>query len=281
MTILKGKDVVDNMVEDLKSSVQSLDDAAPCLAIIRVGNRPDDLAYERGAIKRMTPLGIICRVIELPADVSQDDYVKCFTELNNDDSVDGILPLRPLPPHLDSSIIENLIKPEKDVDGISPLNTAKMYLGDKRAFAPCTAEAVMEIIDNMHYDLQGKKVVIVGCGNVVGKPLSLLMFQRNATVTVCNEYTKELVSECNDADVLVAAAGVRKLIKAEHVSPDCIVIDVGINTDENGKLCGDVDFEEVASRVKGITPVPGGVGAVTTYVLAKHVIKAAEDKKLK
>lgn len=278
MKILKGKDIADAMAPSLKRSLEALGGSVPCLAIVRVGNRPDDLAYQRGAVKRMTALGIHCRIEEMPQDISQEEFLKRFKDINDDMAVHGILLLRPLPKQLDVRAIENIIDPAKDVDGISPLNTAKIYLGDGHGFAPCTAEAVMEIIDNIGCDVQGKRVVIVGCGNVVGKPLAMLMFQRNATVTVCNEFTQQLGKECQGAEIIVAAAGVRKLIKADHVSPDCIVIDVGINTDENGKLCGDVDFDAVAPVVKGITPVPGGVGSVTTTVLAKHVIKAAGEQ---
>lgn len=275
MTLLKGSDVADSMIKKMRETMTGMGDKKPCLTIIRVGERPDDIAYERGAVRRLRSLNIECRQEILPADITQEEFVAHFRKINEDDSVNGILLLRPLPGHLDGSAVENMIDPDKDVDGISPMNTARVYLGETSGFAPCTAQAVMEILDNMGYELRGKKVVIVGCGKVVGKPLALLMLGRDATVTVCNEFTNGLEVECRDAEVLVAAAGVRKLIKTSHVSADCIVIDVGINTDENGKLCGDVDFENVAPVVKGITPVPGGVGSVTTYVLAKHVMRAA------
>lgn len=275
MNLIKGAEVADAMIQKMKGSMEFQEGKKPCLAIVRVGEKPDDIAYERGAVKRLSSLGIECRLEILPADVTQEEFIGRFRAVNVDDGVNGILLLRPLPKQLDVSAAENMISPDKDVDGISPVNTARIYLGEENGYAPCTAQAVMEILDNMGCELRGKKVVIVGCGKVVGKPLSLLMLGREATVTVCNEFTHELENECKSAEILVAAAGVRKLIKVEHVSPECIVIDVGINMDENGKLCGDVDFENVAPVVKGITPVPGGVGSVTTYVLAKHVMQAA------
>lgn len=275
MNLIKGSKVADAMIQKMKGIVELQEGKKPCLAIVRVGEKPDDIAYERGAVKRLSSLGIECRLETLPADVTQEEFIGRFREVNEDDGVNGILLLRPLPDQLDVSAAENMISPDKDVDGISPVNTARIYLGEENGYAPCTAQAVMEILDNMGCELRGKKVVIVGCGKVVGKPLSLLMLGREATVTVCNEFTHELENECRGAEILVAAAGVQKLIKAEHVSPECIVIDVGINMDENGKLCGDVDFDNVAPVVKGITPVPGGVGSVTTYVLAKHVMQAA------
>ena len=281
--ILAGKDFAARIKADAKQQAEKIKEkygVAPGLAVVIVGTDPASQVYVRNKHKACAELGLYSEVIELPADTAKDVLLAKIDALNKNPKIHGILVQLPLPKALQAAEAEVLdrIDPKKDVDGISPANTAKVYLGDDKGFAPCTAEAVMEIIDSIDYDLQGKKVVIVGCGNVVGKPLSLLMFNRNATVTVCNEFTKELKDECVDADVIVAAAGVRKLINADHVSPDCMVIDVGINTDENGKLCGDVDFETVAPIVKTITPVPGGVGSVTTTVLAKHVIKAAEEQ---
>lgn len=278
VTLLKGSDVVERMVAKINDVTDEIKEKMPSLTIVRVGERPDDIAYEKGAVKRLTSLGIDCNVVALPADIQQKEFMNQFNEINDDKAVDGILLLRPLPQQLDVSEAERLIDPDKDVDGISPMNTARIYLGDYKGFPPCTAQAVMEIIDNMGYELRGKNVVIVGCGKVVGKPLLLLMLQRDATVTVCNEYTTGVNVICKKADILVAAAGVRRLITPDHVSSDCIVIDVGINVDENGNICGDVDFEHVAPIVKKITPVPGGVGTVTTYVLAKHVMRAAGIK---
>lgn len=274
MNILKGKAVADSMAVTMQTALKQLP-VTPCLAIIRVGKRPDDLAYERGARKRMEKIGIHCQVVALPETISEEEFLKQFRHINQNPDVHGILIFRPLPEHLRRCGVEQIIDPLKDVDAISPQNTARVYLDDKRGFAPCTAEAVLEIIDSIHYDVRGKKVVVVGCGNVVGKPLSVLLFNRMATVTVCNEFTQDLKNECATADVLVSCAGVRRLIKGDYVPDGCIVIDVGINTDDDGNLCGDVDFDAAAPHASYITPVPGGVGGVTTSVLAKHVIKAA------
>lgn len=248
----------------------------PNLTIIRVGAREDDLAYERGAKKRMELTGIDCKVLELPEDISQEELEVQFRQVNEDPKVHGILLFRPLPRHLDEEPLHMIINPYKDVDGMSPVNMAKVFSGDASGHAPCTAEAVMEMLDYYKIDLTGKKVAIVGRSMVVGRPLAMLMLKKNATVTICHTRTKDLPKTLREAEVLVAAAGKAKMITEDMVGEGAIVADVGINVDENGNLCGDVDYEVAEKKASYISPVPRGVGSVTTSVLAKHVVKGLE-----
>lgn len=248
----------------------------PNLTIIRVGAREDDLAYERGAKKRMELTGIDCKVLELSEDISQEELEVRFRQVNEDPKVHGILLFRPLPRHLDEEPLRMIINPYKDVDGMSPVNMAKVFSGDASGHAPCTAEAVMEMLDYYKIDLTGKKVAIVGRSMVVGRPLAMLMLKKNATVTICHTRTKDLPKTLREAEVLVAAAGKAKMITEDMVGEGAIVADVGINVDENGNLCGDVDYEVAEKKASYISPVPRGVGSVTTSVLAKHVVKGLE-----
>lgn len=248
----------------------------PCLTIIRIGERPDDLSYERGAKKRMELTGIECRVKELPEDISQEEFEGEFRKVNADETVHGILLFRPLPAHLDEKLVRKMINPYKDVDCMSDVNLAKVFAGDQSGFAPCTAEAVMEMLEHYGIDVCGKKVTVVGRSMVVGRPLAMLMLQKNATVTVCHTRTAELAETCRNADILVAAAGRAKMITSDMIGEGAIVADVGINADAEGKMCGDVDYEGALEKASFISPVPRGVGSVTTSVLALHVIKAAE-----
>lgn len=275
--LMKGAEVAKAMKAEIIEKVEKLkgNGVSPCLAILRVGARPDDLAYERGAKKRMELTGIECRVVELAEDISQQELEEKFQEINTDPSVHGILLFRPLPAHLDEEPLKMMIHPYKDVDCMSPVNMAKVFSGDETGHAPCTAEAVMEMLAHYDVDLTGKKVTIVGRSMVVGRPLSMLMLKKHATVTICHTRTKNLVKTCADAEVLVAAAGKAKMVTADMVGEGAIVADVGINVDEEGNLCGDVDFDAVAEKASYISPVPRGVGSVTTSVLAKHVVKSA------
>ncbi len=226
--------------------------------------------------KRMEIVGIDCEVFELPLDISQEEFEKVFRKVNDDEKIHGILLFRPLPKHLDEEAVISSINPYKDSDCMCRDNIAKVFSGDKTGYAPCTAEAVMEMLDYYKIDPKGKKVTIVGRSMVVGKPLSMLLLNRHATITVCHTRTENLNATCQNADILVAAAGKAKMINGDMLSEGTIVIDVGINFDENGNLCGDVDFETVKDKASYITPVPRGVGSVTTSILAKHVIKGAK-----
>ena len=275
MEILKGLPVANAINEKLIEEVKTME-KKPHLAIIRVGERPDDMSYERGATKKMDKVGFVCTSYTFPADIDNDTFQKEFDKINEDDNIDGILLLRPLPKHLDEKAVENRIDPCKDLDGISPVNLAKVYAGDESGFAPCTAEAVIEMLDFAGINLTGKRVTVVGRSLVIGKPVAMMLMKKNATVTVCHTRTVDMAGTCRNAEVVVAAAGVAKMIDKSFISKDAVVIDVGINVDEEGNLCGDVNFDEVSQLASVITPVPGGVGSVTTSVLAKHLMKAAK-----
>ena len=278
-TYMMGTDVAKAMKEELIQEVEALkaEGTNPCLAIVRVGARPDDLSYERGAKKRMELVGIACKVVELPENITQEEFEAEFAKVNDDPAVHGILLFRPLPRHLDEEPIRNMIHPYKDVDCMCDVNIAKVFSGDDSGYGPCTAEAVMEMLAHYNIDLTGKRVTVVGRSMVVGKPLSMMLLKQNATITVCHTRTADLAGECRKAEILVAAVGKAKMITEDMVGDGAIVVDVGVNVDENGNLCGDVDFTAVESKTSYISPVPKGVGSVTTSVLAKHVVKAAKS----
>lgn len=275
MEILKGLPVANAINEKLMEQVKSIEGPLPHLAIIRVGERPDDCSYERGAVKKMDKVGVRCTTYIFDADIDNETFQAEFDKINENPDIDGILMLRPLPKQLDEKQIENKIDPRKDLDGISPLNLAKVYAGDESGYAPCTAEAVIEMLDYAGIDIKGKRVTVVGRSLVIGKPVSMLLMKRNATVTVCHTKTVDMAGTCKNAEILVAAAGSARMIKKEYVADGAVVIDVGINVDDEGNLCGDVDFDAISDIAAAATPVPGGVGSVTTSVLAKHLVKAA------
>ncbi len=277
-TMMLGAEVAAAMKEKLLLEVAALTERGivPCLCIVRVGARPDDLAYERGAKKRMESIGIRCQVTELPENITQEAFEEAFRKVNENPDIHGILLFRPLPEHLDETPVKAMIDPYKDVDCMSETNIARLFSGDSRGYAPCTAEAVMEMLHHYRIDPEGKKVTVIGRSMVVGKPLAMLMLKENATVTICHTRTKNLDAMCREAEILVAAAGKANMVKKEMVGSGAVVADVGINVDENGKLCGDVAFDEVKDIASYISPVPRGVGSVTSSVLAKHVIRAAK-----
>lgn len=274
MIKLKGAEVSAKIKEEVQTILGTLDGYVPKLAILRVGENPDDMSYERGAMKKMEAFGLQVQSYVYPADISDGDFKKAFQAVNEDQEVDGILLLRPLPKQICEADIEKMIDPEKDLDGISPANIAKVFAGDASGFAPCTAEAVIEVLKAYEIPISGRKVTIVGRSMVVGKPLSMLMLKEHGTVTICHTRTVDLPGTCREAEILVAAAGRAKMLDGSYVGQDAVVIDVGINVDEDGKLCGDVDFASIEDRAAMATPVPGGVGAVTTAVLAKHLVLA-------
>ena len=276
--LMKGADVAKTMKEDLTGEARRLKDRGilPSLTIVRVGAMPDDLAYERGARKRMEMIGIECKVVELPETITQAEFEKTFFKINEDPKVHGILLFRPLPGHLDEGPVVSRINPLKDVDCMCPVNIAKVFSGDETGHAPCTPEAVMEMLDYYKIDPKGKKVTVIGRSMVVGKPLSMMLLKRHATVTICHTRTKDLTATCREAEILVAAAGKARMVTADMVGDGAVVVDVGINVDDKGNLCGDVDFEAAEPATSYISPVPRGVGSVTSSVLAKHVLKAAE-----
>ena len=276
MEVLKGAAVTAAIKEQVQGMMEGLEGQPPKLAIVRVGERPDDLSYERGAMKRMEAFGLRAQSYAFPEEINGEDFKEAFAAINRDPDVTGILLLKPLPPQIPEREIEAMIDPAKDLDGISPVNMAKVFAGEADGFAPCTAEAVVEVLKAYGIPISGKRAVIVGRSLVVGRPLAMLLLKENATVTVCHTRTKILEEECRRAESLVAAAGRAKMLGASHVGEQAVVIDVGINVDEDGKLCGDVDFASIDGRAAMATPVPGGVGAVTTAVLAKHLAQAAK-----
>lgn len=276
--IIKGKPVADKITEDLKKEVENLNEIGinPKLAIVRVGERPDDLAYERGALKRCQNIGIETEVVELDENISQEEFIKAVHKLNEDDKVNGILTFRPLPKHLSEDEIKYEISPKKDIDCFNPINTAKIVENDKTGYPPCTPTAVIEILKHYDINLTGANIVVLGRSMVVGKPLSMLLLNENATVNICHSKTRNLPEIASQADILVAAVGRAKMVKKDYVKDGAIVIDVGVNVDDQGNLCGDVDMEDVLDKVSMITPVPGGVGAVTTSILATNIVKACK-----
>lgn len=276
--IMKGVEVNAALKEKMIQEVEALkaQGIEPTMNIIRVGAREDDLSYERGARKRMESVGIKLDVMELPEDVSQEELVAEVRKMNEDSAVHGIMLFRPLPKHLDEEEIAQMINPVKDVDCMSPINIAKVFMGDETGHAPCTAQAVMEMLAYYNIDLTGKRVTLVGRSMVVGRPLAMMLMKKNATVTMCHTRTKDLPGTCRNGEIVVAAAGKAAMITAGMISEGAVVADVGINVNDEGKLCGDVDYEPVAEKAAYISPVPGGVGGVTTSVLASHVIHAAQ-----
>lgn len=275
MIALKGAQVSAAIKEQAEQEIKKLKGKVPCLAIVRVGERPDDLSYERGAKKKLESFGLESRSFVFPETIENESFQKEFKAINENPEIDGILLLRPLPRHLDEKAIEKIIDPQKDVDGISPENIAKVFAGDETGFAPCTAEAVIQMLKINQIPIAGKRVTVVGRSMVVGKPLAMLFLKENATVTICHTKTENLNETCQNAQILAAAAGKAKMLNQDAVGEGAIVLDVGINVDENGKLCGDVDFESIGDKAAMATPVPGGVGAVTTAVLALHLVRAA------
>lgn len=279
MDILYGKDVVKAITKEINLELGKITSYIPHLAIIRVGENPDDIAYERGAVNRCEKIGIRCTVFNYPLDIGDQAFKFAFSDINNDEDVDGILLLRPLPRHIDEKGITEMINPIKDIDGISPINVAKVFSGDESGFAPCTAEAVMEMISYAQIDLSGKRATVVGRSMVIGKPVAMMLMKKNATVTICHTRTVDMEATCKNAEILVAAAGRSKMINDKYVTKGAYVFDVGINVDEQGNMSGDVDIDDISSIATLCTPVPRGVGTVTTSVLVKNVIKAARIRR--
>ena len=277
MKELRGKAVSDSIREEVRRQAEEISrdlGRRPRLVILRCGEQPADLAYERNALKKVQDFGMEAVSVALPEDIGDSEFFRRFSELNEDKEVDGILLMRPLPPQLNEGFVISIMDAMKDLDGVSPVNAAGVYLGTE-SFAPCTAEAVMELLHHYRIPVEGKHVVILGRSQVVGRPLSMLLLSENATVTICHSHTRDLEKLCKKADILISAMGKPAFVTADFLKKGAVVIDVGMNTAQNGKLCGDVDFESCSTRAKAITPVPGGVGAVTTAVLCRHLLQAA------
>lgn len=285
--LLLGKEVADALSETLKAKVEALKEkgVVPTLAIIRLGENPGDMSYEKGAMKRAELLGVAVKNIVLTADAPAEELLTVIDGVNADDSIHGVLLFRPLPKHLkdrENEICNRLI-PQKDVDGMTDLSAAGVYTGQALGFPPCTAAACMEILDHYGIETAGKKAVVMGRSLVIGRPAALMLMNRNATVSILHTKTQDPAHHITDADILICAAGVKNLITGQMVRPGQVVLDVSMNWDPEkitpkgkGGMVGDCSFAEVEKVVAAITPVPGGVGAVTSTVLMKHVIQAAE-----
>ena len=279
---LAGKPVADRMTEENQKLAWELraQGIVPTLAIIRIGEDTGDIAYEKGASSRAQKTGVEVRHIRFDESVTQAQLLSAIDELNQDPSVDGVLLLRPLPHHLDEKYICEQLAPEKDVDGITSGSMAGVFMDTDRGFPPCTAEACIDMLDYYGIDLEGKKVTIMGRSLVIGKPVAMMAMRRNATVTVLHSRTgrDDFASAGKNADIVIAAMGRAKMVGPEQLGKDQIILDVGINSDEEGRLCGDIDYDSAEVLAAGITPVPGGVGSVTTAELMKHVLKAASKR---
>lgn len=276
--ILKSKPVTDAMAEDILPRVERLRilGVEPTLAIVRVGSRPDDLSYERTACKRAAALGVAARVFELPETVSQEKLLLQLRRINADSNIHGCLVFRPLPEGMEDKLICDELAFAKDVDGVSTASLGAVFTDAAEGFAPCTAEACVKTLDHYGIPVEGKHVVVVGRSLVVGKPLAMMLLRRNASVTICHSRTQDLAGITKMADIVVCATGRARAYDASFFSEGQIVLDVGINFDESGTLCGDVDYETVEPLVAAITPVPGGIGSVTTSVTMEHTVQAAE-----
>ena len=276
--LLKGKEVTDKLNASLKERSEALREkgVTPVLAIVRLGERPDDMAYEKGALARAEKTGVAVKQFIFDADMTQEALLDEIDRINKDDSIHGVLMFRPLPSQIDDETVRNALDPGKDVDGITDGSMAGIYSGSDKGFPPCTAEACMEILHHYGIDVKGKNVAVIGRSQVIGKPVSMMLIKENATVTVCHTKTENMADICRKMDIIIAAAGHINTVTGDYLSPGQTVIDVAINFDDEGKMCGDVNFDEAEPVVDRITPVPGGVGAVTTSMLMKHVIQAAE-----
>jgi 5,10-methylene-tetrahydrofolate dehydrogenase/Methenyl tetrahydrofolate cyclohydrolase len=276
--ILDGKSVTADLKERMKADVTALKSRGidPTLAIVRVGEKGDAIAYEKGAISRCKTVDVAVRSVVLPETATEEEMLKTVDDLNKDKTVHGVLILRPLPKTMNEAKVVAALAPEKDIDGITDSSMVGTYTGTNAGFDPCTPEACMEILDFFKIDAAGKNAVVVGRSLVVGKPAAMMLLKRNATVTVCHTKTKNLAEVCKKADIIIACAGKANSVGAECFSAGQVVIDVGINVKEDGSLCGDADFAAAEPIVGSITPVPGGVGTVTTSVLVKHVVEAAK-----
>ena len=274
--IISGKEISVKIKDQLKEEVSKIKETyprLPKLVVILVGDNQASQTYVRNKERGCQYIGIESEILRHDASFSEIELLQEINDLNNDDTVDGILVQLTLPQHINEEKVLDAIVPSKDVDGFHPENVAKLFLG-QHSLVPCTPKGMMVLLEEINYDLAGKEVVIVGRSNIVGKPVALLCLQKNATVTIAHSQTKDLKAVCSRADVLIAAIGKPKFFNHEYVKDGAVVLDVGINRDENNKLCGDVDFDDVKDKVSAITPVPGGIGPMTITMLMKNTIEA-------
>lgn len=281
MELLKGKPVADKIKEQVGKLTEAMLDEGKIatLGILRVGENESDIAYENSAAKVANTLGIAVEKYIMDARSTEEDVLDVLKVMNDDEKINGILMFRPLPKHIDEDRVRNHIAPEKDIDGISDVALSGLFTGNKAGFPPCTAEAAVAILDHYGIEVSGKKVVVIGRSLVIGKPVAMMLLEKNATVTICHSRTtsEDLENLCKDADIIVSAAGKLNTLTEKHVNGKQIIVDVGINFDEEGKMCGDADFEALKGNVEAITPVPGGVGSVTTALLMYHTVMASQN----
>lgn len=277
--VLRGKAVASSIKDNMRKDIEELakENKVPTLGIVRLGDNPGDISYEKSIIKNCDNIGINSKVFEKDVNIKTEELVELIEELNNNKEISGILVFRPLPKHIDEEVVRNAISPLKDVDCMHPLNLEKIFEGNMDGFAPCTPKAAMEILKYYEIPLEGKNVVVINRSMVVGKPLAMMLLKENATVTICHSRTKNLDEITRNADVAVVALGKAKFFDEKYFDEDSIVIDVGVSLDENKKLSGDADYDKVSSIVSKITPVPGGVGSVTTSILLSHVVLACKN----
>ncbi|MFD2870813.1 5,10-methylene-tetrahydrofolate cyclohydrolase [Kurthia sp. 3B1D] len=277
--LINGKEIGNTIRESIKLEVNALKDKGitPGLAVILVGDDQASQKYVSNKQKSCEQLGIYSELIKLPADTTEEDLLKHIEELNQKDAIDGILVQLPLPKHINEDAVIAAISPEKDVDGFHPISVGKMILGQE-TFLPCTPHGVMKLLQHSNVTIRGKHAVVVGRSHIVGVPMGQLLLQSDATVTYAHSKTPDLAAITKQADILVVATGRAKMIKKEHVKEGAVVIDVGMDLDENGKLCGDVDFDDVFDTVSAITPVPGGVGPMTITMLLVNTVQSAKQK---
>ena len=280
MELLKGKPVADLICEKVQTEAEELLEKGiyPTLGILRVGHNESDIAYETSAEKKAKSLGMNVEKYIMEVNSTESDVLDVLEVMNNDNNIHGILMFRPLPKGIDENHVINRINPAKDIDGISFESVGGLFTGEKNGFPPCTAEAAVAILDHYGIEVAGKKVVVIGRSLVIGKPVAMMLLDRNATVTICHSKTKleDLKALCKEADIIITAAGKIGTVTEEHVNGKQVIVDVGINFNEDGKMCGDADFEALEGKVEAITPVPGGVGSVTTALLLYHTIEAAK-----
>jgi len=278
-TIIDGKAVARSIRESLAKEVKALAEQGviPGLTVILVGDDPASHSYVRGKVKGCEEVGIRSDVIHMPDQVTQEELLHTIRQLNENPNVHGILVQLPLPAHIDEKAVIDTISPDKDVDGFHPINVGNMMIGAE-AFVPCTPAGIIQLIKWTGVEITGKRVVVVGRSNIVGKPVAQLLLQENATVTMCHSRTENLPELTRQAEILISAVGKPDLIRKEHVTPGTMVIDVGVNRLESGKLVGDVQYAEVAEVASYITPVPGGVGPMTITMLLENTVKAAKQR---
>ena len=277
-TLLKGKEVIDKLNEELLSRSDSLKEkgVTPTLGIVRLGERPDDMAYERGALKRAEKTGVSVKQFVFDADMTQDELIRQIDKINDDSEVHGVLMFRPLPSQIDDEAVRNELAPEKDVDGITDRSLSGVFTSTDKGFPSCTAQATMEMLHFYNIEIERKKAAIIGRSLVIGRPVAMMLMHENATVVNCHTRTDNIPEITREADILVVACGQLHFVGPEFTNPNQVIIDIGTDWDpEHEAISGDVDFDRVEPHVRAISPVPGGVGRITTCVLVSHVIEAA------